>query len=84
MKKDILETFKKLHDLGSFVKFLNSSFLILIAKVEGAINMKYFRLVSLVGSVYKLTSKVLAKRMSKVMDKVATNVDMFLWRADKF
>lgn len=32
--------------------------------------MKDFRLISLVGSVYKLILKVLARRMSKVIDKV--------------
>lgn len=55
---------------GTFVKALNSTFLILIAKVDGAYSMKDFKHISLVGCVYKITSKVLARRMSKLMRKV--------------
>lgn len=70
MKKDILEPFKELHEPGYFVRFLNSSFLVLIAKVGGAYNIKDFRPINLVGSIYKLIAEILVRRMSKVMDKV--------------
>lgn len=50
-------------EADSFAKFLNSSFLVTIAKVEEAAN-------NLVRSVYKLIAKLLARRMTKVMDKL--------------
>lgn len=40
MKDDILKVFKELYNVESFVKSLNVNFLVLIAKVEGAINIK--------------------------------------------
>lgn len=50
MKGNILELFKESHEYGSFIKSLNSSFLVLNAKVEGAVNIKDFRPISLVES----------------------------------
>lgn len=52
------------------MRSLNSTFLVLIPKVVGAKNIKDFRLISLVGSLYKLIFKVLTTRMSKVMGEV--------------
>ena len=45
---------------------MNASFLTLIPKKCNAINIKDFRPISLVGSVYKLLSKVLANRLRVV------------------
>ena len=42
----------------------------LIPKKNNALNIKYFQLISLVGSVYKLLSKVLANRLRMVLDKL--------------
>lgn len=39
--------------------------------MERATNIKDFKLISLLGSVYKLVAKVLPRRMAKVMDRVA-------------
>ena len=49
---------------------LNASFLSLIPKKNNALNIKDFRLISLVGSMYKLLSKVLANRLRLVLDKL--------------
>ena len=49
---------------------LNASFLSLISKKNNALNIKDFRPISLVGSVYKLLSKVLANRLRRVLDKL--------------
>lgn len=48
MKEDIVKLFKELYEVGSFIRSLNSSFLVLIAKVGGAQNIKNFRIISLV------------------------------------
>ena len=45
-------------------------FPILIPKKNNALIIKDFRPISLVGSVYKLLSKVLANRLRRVLDKL--------------
>lgn len=68
-KEGATNIFKELHNSESFVKSLNSSFLLPIINAEGATNIKDFRSIHLVFA-YKLISKLLVRRMSKVMDKV--------------
>lgn len=70
MKKDIIELFQDMHQSGSFVKSINSSFMVLIAKYGRPHNIKDFRRISLVGCIYKLIAKVLARRITSVMDNV--------------
>lgn len=65
IKSDVLKFFNDFHRHGSFVKPLNSTFIVLIAKKDGADCIIDFRSISLISSVYKLLSKVLAKRFSK-------------------
>lgn len=50
-----------------FVKSLNSTFIVLVPKKEGAVYFKDFHPISLVGSLYKLIAKVLPNRLRKVM-----------------
>ena len=49
---------------------LNASFLSLIPKKNNALNIKDFQPISLVGSMYKLLSKVLENRLRRVLDKL--------------
>lgn len=42
----------------------------IIPKIVGANNIKNFRPISLMGSLYKLFAKVLARRMSKMLGEV--------------
>ena len=49
---------------------MNASFLTLIPKKCNAVNIKDFHPISLVGSVYKLLSKVLASRLRVVLDNL--------------
>ena len=51
---------------------LNSTFLILIPKSRGTEELKDFRLISLVGSLYKLLAKVLTNRLKLVVVEVAS------------
>ena len=64
--------FKDFHDWGRFIKSTNASFLVLIPKKGGAEDLKDFRPISLVGSVYKWLIKVLANRLKKVMGKIVS------------
>jgi len=55
---------------SKFVKRFNATFLALIPKKSGAIDLKDFRPISLVSGVYKIIAKVLANRLRKVVDKI--------------
>lgn len=70
MKKDKVEFFKDFHKNSSFVKSRDSTFLVLISKKNDAKSISDFYLISLVACVYKLISKVLAKRLSKVLNQI--------------
>ena len=61
------------HRTCIFEKSLNATFLCLIPKKINAINIKDFRPISIVGSLYKLLSKVLAHRLRYVLDKLISN-----------
>lgn len=67
-----MNIFIELHQFYTFVKFFNSTFIVLIPKVESAtdIDIRQFRLISLVGCIYKLISKVLARRLTRVLGEV--------------
>ena len=70
VKKDVMDFFKDFHQQDRFVKSLNSTFLVLIPNKEGAEDLKDFRPISIVGSLYKLHAKVLANRLKKVMSSL--------------
>ena len=63
----MLDTFNSFHCHERFCKELNRNFITLIPKREGAEEIKDFRSISLVSSVYKLISKVLTARIKKVI-----------------
>lgn len=58
IKPKVLEFFQDFHHNGKLTKGINSTFVALIPKVEGALNFKDFRPISMVGWLYKLLSKV--------------------------
>ena len=62
VEKDVMDFFDHFHRSLEFERSLNASFLSLIPKKNNALNLKDFRPISLVGSVYKLLSKVLANK----------------------
>lgn len=70
IKEDIVELFNNFHETGQFVRCLNSTSLILIPKNTEATSIKDFRLISLMGIMYKLLAKLLARKIAKVMEKV--------------
>ena len=62
--------FREFHEGGKFVKSLNATFLVLVPKKGCAKDLKDFRSISLVGSLYKLLAKVLTNRLKKVKGKM--------------
>ena len=62
--------FDDFHRSSQFERSLNASFLSLIPKKNNSLNIRDFRPISLVGSVYKLLSKVLANKLRTVLDKL--------------
>jgi hypothetical protein len=70
VKGDFMAVFEEFHARGKFMKSINSTFISLIPKTQGAKEVKDFRPISLMGGVYKIISKVLANRMRRVMDKI--------------
>jgi hypothetical protein len=67
---DIMKVFGAFHAGGMFEKSVNASFILLIPKVLGVVDLKDFRPISFVGGIYKIIAKVLANRLKIVLDKI--------------
>ena len=70
MRNDILAVCNEFHEHCQFEKSLNATFVSLISKKHGADELKDFRPISLVGSMYKIIAKLLANRLSSVLGKI--------------
>ena len=70
MKKDIIDTFKNFHSHNIFDKSFNATYIALIPKKNAAKELRDFRPISLIRSVYKLLSKVSTESLKKVVDKL--------------
>ena len=66
LKQEIIELFGNFHSQAIFEKSLNATFLAFIPKKVDAVNVRDFRPISLVGSIYNILSKVLANRLKRV------------------
>ena len=69
MKDDVMSFLREFYEYGKFVKSLNANFLVLIPKKTGAKDLRDFRPISLLESLYKWLAKVLANRLKKVVSK---------------
>ena len=67
---DVLAMFEEFFQHSKFEKSPNATFMALIPKKNGASNIRDFRPISLVGSVYKILAKVLANRLKEVLDQL--------------
>ena len=74
--------FREFHEGGTFVKSLNTTFLVLVPKKGDVEDLRDFRPISLVDS--KLLTMMLVNRLKKVMGKVITSPKTLLWRVDRF
>lgn len=67
------------HTHEKLVRGSNPSFIVLNPKKEEALTLDDYRPISLIGCVYKVLSKVLVARLSKVIDQVISpNQSMFV------
>ena len=62
-----MRMFPDFYETGKFVRSLNAMFIVMIPKKGGVEDLKDFRPINLVGSLYKLLAKVLANRLKRVM-----------------
>lgn len=67
VKEDIMKAFQNFYEQKIFERSLNATFITLIPKKKGAKELRDFRPISLIGSIYKLFAKVLTERMKGVM-----------------
>ena len=74
MERDVLSAFEEFYRYSKFEKSLNATFIALIPKKNGASNIRDFRPISLVGSVYKILAKVLANRLKEGIGSVDIRV----------
>ncbi|XP_075092306.1 uncharacterized protein LOC107821421 [Nicotiana tabacum] len=70
LKEDIMAAFNNFHSQEMFEKSFNATYIALIPKKTGAKELRDFRPISLIGSFYKLLSKVLTERLKRVVGKL--------------
>ena len=70
VERDVLAVFEEFYQHSNFEKSLNATFIALIPRKNGASNIRDFRPISLVGSVYKILAKVLANRLKEILDQL--------------
>lgn len=73
MKDEVRIMFDQLHANEVVPRSLLAYFVALIPKVSSPMMLKDFRPISLLGSIYKLLSKVLAKRLAGVMNSIISS-----------
>ncbi|GJZ89143.1 RNA-directed DNA polymerase, eukaryota, reverse transcriptase zinc-binding domain protein [Tanacetum coccineum] len=79
IKLDFFNCIKHFEASCKLANGVNPSFITLVSKVKDPISVSDFRLISLIGYVYKVNSKILASRSAKVIGNViSSNQTAFL------
>ncbi|KAF3663695.1 hypothetical protein FXO37_11846 [Capsicum annuum] len=76
IRHDLIAAMQNFYMEGIFEKSMNATFIALIPKKVGAIELTNFRPISLVGGVYKIIAKLLAERLKKVTHKLIDRQQM--------
>ncbi|KAK6780580.1 hypothetical protein RDI58_022764 [Solanum bulbocastanum] len=76
VKEDLLGTIHNFHQKELFEKSFDATFIALIPKKAGAEELKDFRPISLIGSVYKILSKLITERLKSVMGTLVNDHQM--------
>ncbi|GKV12840.1 hypothetical protein SLEP1_g23934 [Rubroshorea leprosula] len=70
IKEDVIEFLQEFHKNSKMVRGLNSSFIVLVPKVDNPQKIEEYRPISLIGVIYKILAKILANRLKKVLDEL--------------
>lgn len=70
VKSDLVVAYNEFNKRPKIPKGTNSAFITLIPKVNNPSQVKDFRPISLISSVYKILSKLLANRLKKVLPRI--------------
>ena len=73
LKNDLMAVFAELYAIGSLERRLNATFLTRIPKKANATEVRDFRPISLLGSVYEIVAKVLANILSMVLGNIVSS-----------
>jgi hypothetical protein len=73
VKADLMKLFHNFHEHERFMKSLNATFITLILKKLGRLETRDFRPIILIGSVYKILIKVLARRLQPIVGALISN-----------
>nr|GEW81979.1 RNA-directed DNA polymerase, eukaryota, reverse transcriptase zinc-binding domain protein [Tanacetum cinerariifolium] len=76
LESDVVDAVSYFFNHGKFPKGGNSSFIALIPKLQDAKLVKYFRPISLIGSLYKIIAKVLSNRLVGVLGGLVNEVQL--------
>ncbi|XP_070026636.1 uncharacterized protein LOC142182303 [Nicotiana tabacum] len=69
----IMGTLNYYDDHCWMVRSCNASFIAMIPKKKGVMELKDYRPISLIRSIYKIIAKILAERLKSVMEKLVSN-----------
>jgi len=70
LKVDFVAALEDFHQIGYIPKGCNASFIALVPKVRDPCKLDQFIPISLVGAIYKVISKVLTRRLKKVLPSI--------------
>ena len=70
VKEEVMRFFKEFHEHNCFFRSLSATFLVLIPRKGGVVDLRDFRPTNLVGGLYKWLAKVPANRLKLVVGKV--------------
>lgn len=73
VKSDVMAFLKEFHDNALLPKAMTASFLTLVPKKDHPQDLFDYRPICLIGSVYKILSKLLANRLNKVLGKLISS-----------
>lgn len=67
VKEGMMQIFHEFHIHKKFKKSFNATFIAVILKINGVVELKIFRPMNLVGEIYKIISNVFANWLSLVL-----------------
>ncbi|GKV09903.1 hypothetical protein SLEP1_g21337 [Rubroshorea leprosula] len=76
IRGDVTEFIHEFQKNGKIVKSLNTSFIVLVPKVENPQKIEEYRPISLIGGIYKILAKLLANRLKKVLARIVGEQQM--------